>query len=170
MTVRRIVRLGEDPILRQRAAPVPEVTDEVRALVAEMFETMRAAEGIGLAAPQVAVGWRVFVMEVPDGALGARAFVNPVIVERWGREVGEEGCLSLPGLAAEVERAARVVVEAWDEEGRPVRVEAAGLEARCIQHEVDHLDGVLFIDRVTPAKRRLLLAEWERLRKEAARS
>lgn len=168
MSVRRILCLGDAPVLRRKAAPVPEVNDEVRALIADLFETMRSAEGIGLAAPQVGVGARIFVMDVGDEAVGPRAFVNPVIVERSGRVTGEEGCLSLPGLSAEVERAARVVVEGLDETGAPQRLEAVELVSRCVQHEIDHLDGLLFLDRVSPLKRRWLLKEWERRQKEAA--
>lgn len=168
MSVRGILLLGDAPVLRRKAQPVPKVDDQVRTLIADLFETMRAAEGIGLAAPQVGVGARVFVMDVGGEAVAPRAFVNPVIVERSGRVAGEEGCLSLPGLAAEVERDARIVVEGWDERGEPVRLEATELTSRCIQHEIDHLDGLLFLDRVSPLKRKLLLKEWERQQKEAA--
>lgn len=169
MSLRKILCLGEDPILRQRAVPVPEVTDEIRRLIEDMFETMRANEGIGLAAPQVRVGARVFVIDVGDPKPGPRGFVNPVIVERSGRVVGEEGCLSLPGLSAEVERDARIVVEALDESGKPLRLEVGDLAARCIQHEIDHLDGILFVDRVSPLKRRMLLNEWAKRQREEAR-
>ncbi len=168
MSVRRILCLGEDPILRRPAEPVEAVTEEIRLLIEDMFETMRANEGIGLAAPQVGVGVRVFVMDVGDETIGPRAFVNPVIVEREGRVVGEEGCLSLPGLAAEVERDARIVVEGWNEAGERVRWEANELASRCVQHEVDHLDGILFLDRVSPLKRKMLLKEWAKRPKEAA--
>lgn len=169
MTVRRILYLGDDPVLRRKAAPVPQVDDTVRTLIADLFETMRAAEGIGLAAPQVGVGVRVFVMDVGDEVVGPRALVNPVIAERSGRVQGEEGCLSLPGLSAEVERDARIVVEALDERGEAVRLAVSDLTSRCIQHEVDHLDGLLFVDRVSPLKRKMLLKEWERQQKEEAR-
>ena len=169
MSVRRILYLGDDPVLRRKAEPAPGVDDALRALIADLFETMRAAEGVGLAAPQVGVGVRAFVMDVGDESLGPRAFVNPVIVERSGRVHGEEGCLSLPGLSAEVERDARIVVEGWDERGETVRLEASDLTSRCIQHEIDHLDGLLFLDRVSPLKRKMLLKEWERQAKEEAR-
>ncbi|MBI4513310.1 MAG: peptide deformylase [Gemmatimonadetes bacterium] len=168
MSVREIQQFGE-PILRQPAAPVEEINADVRRLIDDMFETMRAAQGVGLAANQVGIGLRVFVMDVGDPDYGPRAFVNPVIAERSGGIVVEEGCLSLPGLSAEVERAARVVVEGLDPSGDKVRLEATELAARCIQHEIDHLDGLLFIDRVSPLKRRMLLNEWAKLRKEAAR-
>lgn len=163
------IREYGDPILRRPAAPVEEIDPGVRRLIDDMFETMRRAEGVGLAANQVGVGLRVFVMDVGDPEYGPRAFVNPVIVERSGRNVAEEGCLSLPGLSAEVPRAARVVVEGLNGSGERARLEATGLAARCIQHEMDHLDGLLFIDRLSPLKRKMLLNEWAKLRKEAAR-
>lgn len=161
MAVRPIRVLG-DPVLRRRAEEVPAVDDEVRALIADMFDTMRAAEGIGLAAPQVGVSWRVLVADIGADGPGPLALVNPVLVEASPeRERAWEGCLSLPGLEAEVERSVRVVVEGLDGEGRPIRLEAEGLLARCLQHEIDHLDGRLILDRVSPLKRRLLLAQWK---------
>lgn len=167
MAVRPIRVLG-DPVLRRRAEEVPAVDDEVRALIADMFDTMRAAEGIGLAAPQVGVSWRVLVADIGADGPGPLALVNPVLVEASPeRERAWEGCLSLPGLEAEVERSVRVVVEGLDGEGRPIRLEAEGLLARCLQHEIDHLDGRLILDRVSPLKRRLLLAQWK---KEQGRS
>jgi len=133
-----------------------------------MFETMYAAEGIGLAAPQVGISKRLFVMDVGDGDSGPRAVVNPVIVEREGSEREDEGCLSLPGLFGAVDRAQRIIMEGMDLEGRPIRIEANDLLARCIQHEIDHVDGVLFIDHLSPIKRRMLLNKWKKSRKEAA--
>ena len=134
-----------------------------------MLETMYAAEGIGLAAPQVGVSTRLFVMDIRDPEIEPRALINPVIVARSGSESGEEGCLSLPGLVGEVERSASIVVEALDLQGKPVRIEASGLHARCIQHEIDHLDGVLFIDHLSPLKRRMLIGKWKKWQKETAR-
>jgi peptide deformylase len=134
-----------------------------------MFETMYAAEGIGLAAPQVGVSTRLFVMDIRDPEIEPRALINPAIVERSGSESGEEGCLSLPGLVGEVERSASIVVEALDLQGQPIRIEASGLHARCIQHEIDHLDGVLFIDHLSPLKRRMLIGKWKKWQKETAR-
>jgi len=166
MAIRPIRVLG-DPVLRRRAVEVVAVDDAVRALIADLFDTMRAAEGIGLAAPQIGVSLRVLVADVGPEGPGPLALVNPVLVEVSAeRERAWEGCLSLPGLEAEVERPARVVVTGLDGEGRPVRLEAAGLLARCLQHEIDHLDGRLILDRVSPLKRRLLLAQWK---KEQAR-
>lgn len=163
------IRLLGDPALREKAGEVEQVDDEIRRLAEDMFETMYAAEGIGLAAPQVGVNRRLFVMDIRDPDIEPRALINPVIVERSGSESGEEGCLSLPGLVGEVERSASIVVEALDLQGEPIRIEASGLHARCIQHEIDHLDGVLFIDHVSPLKRRMLIGKWKKWQKETAR-
>jgi peptide deformylase len=116
-----------------------------------MFETMYAAEGVGLAAPQVGVGKRVIVVDVTpvDGNVPPMAIVNPVIVERKGNVTGEEGCLSVPGVQGEVCRAETVVVRGLDPEGKPLHVTADGILSRALQHEIDHLDGVLFIDRIS---------------------
>lgn len=161
MAVRPIHLLGS-PVLRQRAAPVGTVDDEVRALVEDLFDTMHAARGIGLAANQVGVPRRVAVVEVAGERV---VLIDPVIVEHEGRIVDEEGCLSIPDLYADVERAARVVVETTALDNRRVRVEATELQARAIQHESDHLDGVLFLDHLSPLKRQLLLRKWRKLRK-----
>jgi peptide deformylase len=134
-----------------------------------MFETMYSAEGIGLAAPQVGISIRLFVMDVGDDVVKARAVVNPRIVEREGSEREEEGCLSLPGMFGPVDRAKRIVLEGEGLDGQPIRVEAEDLVARCIQHEVDHVDGVLFIDHLSPIKRRMLLNKWKKQQKEEAR-
>ncbi|MDQ7819826.1 MAG: peptide deformylase [Armatimonadota bacterium] len=132
-------------VLRRRARPVGRVTEQVRALMDEMFLTMRAAGGIGLAAPQVGVGLRVIVAEVDRRRV---ALADPVIVRAEGQEVGTEGCLSIPGVVAEVPRAARVTVRGKNRRGRGVTVTAEGLLSRVLQHEIDHLDGILFLDRV----------------------
>jgi peptide deformylase len=134
-----------------------------------MFETMYAAEGVGLAGPQVGVSKRLFVMDIRDPEVEPQAVVNPVIVERSGSERSEEGCLSLPGLWGVVERSAQVVMEGLDPDGEPIRIEGSALLARCIQHEIDHLDGILYIDRLSPIKRKMLLGKWKKLQREAAR-
>jgi peptide deformylase len=134
-----------------------------------MFETMYAAEGIGIAAPQVGVSKRLFVMDVGDSEAGPTAVVNPVIMERSGSERVDEGCLSLPGLFGGVDRSVHIVVEGKDLDGEPIRIEASDLLARCIQHEIDHVDGILFIDRLSPIKRRMLASKWKKLQKEDAR-
>ncbi len=160
MSLRPIHVLGS-PVLRERAAEVAAVDEEVRALLADLFDTMRVADGVGLAANQIGVARRVAVVSV-DGT--DYALVNPVIVEREGKAKQEEGCLSIPELYAEVSRPARVVVEAADELGVVRRVEGTGLLGRALQHEIDHLDGILFLDRVGPLKRRRLMAEWQKSR------
>jgi len=142
---------------------VEDVDDEVRALVDDLMETMYAADGVGLAAPQIGVPLRVFVYDVRDEELEPGVFVNPRIVEAVGTQREVEGCLSIPGLEEIVERSGRVVVEGLDRDGEPVRVEAEGLLSRCLQHEKDHLDGVLFLDRVSPLKRRMLLKKWSKM-------
>lgn len=158
----RSLRFLGDPILRERAGEVDSVDDEVRALIDDLFETMYAEDGIGLAAPQVGVPLRVFVYDVRDPDLEPGALVNPRIVEEEGAVRESEGCLSIPGLSEIVERSERVVVEGLGRDGEPVRIEAEGLLSRCLQHEKDHLDGVLFVDRVSPLKRRMLLKKWSR--------
>ncbi len=168
MSVRRIRLLG-DPVLREVAEPVDRVHDDVRALIDDLMDTMYEADGIGLAAPQVGVPIRVFVYDVrePEDARGA--LINPRIVETSGRQKEEEGCLSIPDLREIVQRAGRVVLEGLNADGEKVRIEAEGLLSRCLQHEVDHLDGVLFIDRVSPLKRKMLMTKWSK-RPESERS
>jgi len=147
----RIRRFG-DPVLRQTAREVEEVTDLHRRLISDMIDTMRDAPGVGLAGPQVGVLERIFVWEV-DEEHGA--VINPVIVEATEEQVlGEEGCLSLPGLAYDVSRHANVTVEGLDGDGNPIRIEAPEFMSRVFQHEIDHLDGVLFIDRIAEAERK----------------
>jgi peptide deformylase len=147
------IRIYPDPVLRERAAEVGVVDDAVRKLVADLTETMRAAPGIGLAAPQVGVQRRVFVYSLGEDE-PVVTLVNPEIVERSGELTAEEGCLSIPGLTYPVSRAQRVRVRGLDEQGTVVDREAEEMEARVIQHEVDHLDGILFIERIDPAQRR----------------
>jgi peptide deformylase len=153
------------PVLRQHSEIVPSVDEDVRRLIADMFETMDAAKGIGLAANQVGVARRVAVVDVDDDRF---VMVNPRIVETEGRASAEEGCLSIPEIYADVTRPDRVVVEALDAEGRPYRKEATGLKARAIQHEIDHLDGILFLDHLSLVRRQMLLAKWRREHKDDA--
>jgi peptide deformylase len=161
---RRNLHYYGDPVLRVKATPVTAFTPELQELVEGMFECMYRADGIGLAAPQVGEGMRVFVLDVldEDETRVRRAFVNPVLVEKSGSMTGEEGCLSIPGIRADVKRAARVVVEARDEKGEPFRMEAVGLLARAIQHETDHLDGILFVDRLSAIQRKLVEGKLKR--------
>ena len=158
MALRPLHLLGS-PVLRERAAEVPAVDDRVRAFIADMFDTMDAEEGAGLAANQVGVAERVAVVD----ANGDRfAMVNPRIVEAAGTQSGEEGCLSIPDVFGDVTRAERIVFEALDEAGQAYRKEVTGLAARAVQHEIDHLDGVLFIDHLGPIRRKMILARWKK--------
>jgi peptide deformylase len=162
VSLRRIHLLGS-PVLRQHSAEVGQVDDEVRRLVDDMFETMDAAKGVGLAANQVGVARRVAVVD----ADGERfAMIDPVIVETEGSATAEEGCLSIPEIYGDVTRPDRVVMEAHDREGNPYRLDATGLKARAIQHEIDHLDGILFLDHLSLIKRQMLLAKWRREHKD----
>ncbi|MGB7630868.1 MAG: peptide deformylase [Candidatus Deferrimicrobium sp.] len=149
--MRREILVYPDPFLARVAVPVAAVDGRIRDLVRDMFETMYAAEGVGLAAPQVGVGKRVVVLDVThvDETIAPVAVVNPVIVSRNGSVTGVEGCLSVPGVQGEVCRAETVEVRGMDEQGKPLRILAAGILSRALQHEIDHLDGVLFIDRLS---------------------
>lgn len=158
----REIHLLGDPVLREECEPVEELDEEMRRLADDLLETMYDADGVGLAAPQVGVPVRMFAYDVRDPELPSGVLVNPRVVEEEGAQKGEEGCLSIPGLSAVVERAERAVVEGTDPEGNDVRIEAEGLLARCLLHENDHLDGVLFLDRVGPLKRRMLLDKWSK--------
>lgn len=167
MAVREVKILGE-PVLRQRATEVPGVTAEIRQLIADMFDTMYAEEGIGLAAPQIGESVRVIVVDPHEEGVEPFALINPKIIEHSDdTDRAEEGCLSIPGLREVVERAISVVVEGLDREGNPKRMEAEGLVARILQHEVDHIDGIVFIDRVSPLKRRMLLKKWQKVKPDA---
>ena len=164
MALRPIHLLGS-PVLRQRSAEVPVVDDAVRRFIDDLFETMDAAEGVGLAANQVGEPLRVAVVDAEGDRF---VMVNPVIVEAGGRETAEEGCLSIPDHFGDVTRPDRVVIEALDRYGQPFRREATGLKARAIQHEIDHLDGVLFTDRLSALKRSLLLAKYRKAHRDDA--
>ncbi len=165
MTVRQLHLLGS-PVLRQRTPAVARVDDAVRRLVDDLFETMRAAKGVGLAAPQVGASQRVAVVDVGEEFPPPLVLINPRIVESGAEvEVAEEGCLSIPEIFGDVERPALVTLEALDRDGEPYRVTVSGYKARAVQHEIDHLDGILFLDRLSAVKRGLLLAKWKKLRK-----
>jgi peptide deformylase len=151
MAVLKVRKYG-DPVLRRRAQPVGTVTPEIRRLVDDMVDTMYDEVGIGLAAPQIGASLRLMVVGDDDGR-GARALLNPVITDRGGEITAEEGCLSIPGVFAPVTRSEWVKLEAQDIEGQPVALTARGLRARVFQHEMDHLDGVLFIDHLDPMTR-----------------
>ena len=141
-----------DPRLHTRAVPVERVDDDIRKLVADMAETMYEAPGIGLAATQVNVHRRVVVIDVTEDKSGLMALINPEILERSGEQVCEEGCLSVPGIYEKVSRAERVKVRALNEKGEPFEFEADGLLAVCVQHEIDHLDGKVFVEYLSQLK------------------
>jgi peptide deformylase len=152
----RPIRLFGDPVLRTPADPVTTFDAELRKLVADLTDTMQDAPGLGLAAPQIGVGLRVFTYYVDD-VLGH--LINPSLQLSDEVEIDEEGCLSFPGLAYPTSRAFRTVATGFNMHGEPVTVEGSGQLARCIQHETDHLDGVLFIDRLDPTQRKLAMKE-----------
>ena len=158
------IRVLGDPVLRKPTKPVTKVTDELRKLIADMFETMYAAEGIGLAAPQVGRSERLAVVDVEGQKF---ALINPEIVSRNGAgEKAEEGCLSIPDIYGDVERPPEVTIRALDENGNPYEASGNELLGRCFQHEIDHLDGKLFIDYLSPLKRKAALAKWEKAKEE----
>jgi peptide deformylase len=153
------------PVLRQHSAEVKTVDDEIRRLVADLFETMDAAKGVGLAANQVGVARRVAVVDADGDRF---VMIDPTIVETEGSSTAEEGCLSIPEIYGDVTRPERVVIEALDQDGTSYRKEATGLKARAIQHEIDHLDGILFLDHLSLLKRGMLLSRWRREHKDDA--
>jgi len=155
-----------DPRLRTKAAPVEVVDDAVRQLIGDMFETMYAAPGIGLAATQVDVHKRLLVADVSADQSDPRVLINPEILEKDGVTVSDEGCLSVPGYYEEVERAEHIRVRFLDRQGEPQEVEAEGLIAICIQHEMDHLEGKLFVDYLSEAKRQRIRKKLEKERRQ----
>ena len=154
-----------DPRLRTRAVPVTAVDASLRELIDDMFETMYAAQGIGLAATQVNVHRRLLVTDVSEGHTDPRVFINPEILTRDGKAVGQEGCLSVPGYFDEVERAERIRVRALDRNGTAFEADLEGLLAVCVQHEIDHLDGRLFVDYLSDLKRQRVRKKIEKERR-----
>ena len=154
----RKVRTYPDPVLAAKAAPVTEITDEIRTLAADMIETMYADKGIGLAAPQVGESIRLITVDLsgPDKREDPHVFVNPVLTNLEGEVESEEGCLSVVGYRTTVTRAERLHLSATDLDGNPVEMDADDLMAICLQHECDHLEGTLFIDRISRLKRTML--------------
>lgn len=165
MAVLDITLYPDEPLLR-KAEPFDAIGPEVAVLARDMLETMDHFEGVGLAGPQVGISKRIFVLCVPDGA--PMCLVNPEIVDREGCEEGEEGCLSLPGVYAPVPRATRIHVRGFDENGKPLDFEARDFLARVIQHENDHLDGIVFPDRLDILSRESALRSWKEVRQEMA--
>jgi peptide deformylase len=156
------IRLFGDPVLRTPAEPVTTFDKELRKLVRDLVDTMQDAPGVGLAAPQIGVGLRVFTYDI-EGVVGH--LINPVLDLSEEEQDGDEGCLSFPGLAYPCKRAMTAIAKGFNEYGDPIVVEGSDLLARCVQHETDHLDGVLFIDRLDPEQRKLAMraireAEW----------
>ena len=162
--IRPILRYGAD-VLHAPAAPVSEITPDIQQLVDDMIQTMYAAPGIGLAAPQVGVSLRLFVCDISVGrnAADLLTFINPEFVERDGMQLEDEGCLSAPGFNATVARPSRAVLKGLDRNGKEQVVEASGLLARCFQHEMDHLDGTLFVDRLRGLQKDLIVRKIRKL-------
>ncbi len=157
-----------DPRLRTKAQPVSTFDQPLQGLIDAMFATMYAAPGIGLAATQVDVHQQLLITDVSEDQSQPLVLINPRIVQREGSQVYQEGCLSVPGIFADVERADRIVVEALDRYGEKLRLEADGLQAVCIQHEIDHLIGKLFVDYLSPLKRELVRKKLDKQRRSAS--
>ncbi|XXF79500.1 peptide deformylase [Myxococcaceae bacterium GXIMD 01537] len=166
----REILIWPDPVLKQKARPVAKVDDAVRALVKDMFETMYAADGVGLAAPQVGVLQRVIVLDTQprDSEPRPLAMINPEIIGMEGETTYTEGCLSIPGESEDVDRAARVTVKYLDVEGQEQTLECDALMAIAVQHETDHLNGVVYVDHVSTLKRELIRKRMKRLKTERA--
>ena len=165
MAIRSILHFP-DPRLRTRSKPVGHVDEAVTALVEDMFETMYQAPGIGLAAPQVNEFRRIIVVDISDDRSAPVALINPEIVESRGDVQTDEGCLSVPGIFEPVARAQWIRVKALDRNGTPFELETSGLEAVCIQHEIDHLDGKLFVDYLSEMKRKRIRKKMEKVRRQ----
>lgn len=149
------IRIYPDPVLKQRAEEVSKVDSMVKRLLTDMVETMYAANGVGLAAPQIGISQRIAVADVSEDRAAPLYLINPEILAREGEETGEEGCLSIPEYRDNVTRSSKVTVRALGFDGRPYELTAEGLLAVCLQHEIDHLDGILFIDRLSRLKREM---------------
>jgi len=162
------IRLYGDNVLRECAPPIEKVTDAERQLAQDMLETMYAYRGVGLAAPQVGFSKRIIVIDIEpdDDSHKPTILINPIILSQDGEVVLEEGCLSFPGIREEVKRPAEVVVEGLDETGRIVKIEEEGLMARALQHEIEHLDGILFIDHFSRLKRKLLKNQLNKIKQK----
>jgi peptide deformylase len=154
-----------DERLRKKALPVTQVDEGIRRLVDDMFETMYEAKGVGLAASQVDVHKRIIVMDVSEDKKSPLCLINPEIIEKYGVEEGEEGCLSVPGFFEKVKRAERIKVRALDRQGKTFEMDADDLLAICVQHEMDHLEGKLFVDYISPLKRQRIKRKLEKIHK-----
>lgn len=160
------IKLFPDPILRQVAAPVADFDKALTKLVDDMMETMYVSNGVGLAAPQIGVSKRIAVIDVTEDRSQQLVVINPTIVSRQGSVAGEEGCLSIPDYRDTVTRSQSLVLQAFDQAGKQYQIEASDLLARCLQHEIDHLDGVLFVDHLSRLKRDMF-RRWFKKRAES---
>lgn len=164
MAIYPIIQLP-DPRLRAVTAPITVFDEALQQLIDDMFETMYTAKGIGLAAPQIAISKKIAVIDVSNNKLKTWCLINPVIVEKKGETLMEEGCLSVPGVYDKAPRALWVKLQALDRHGKPYEIEAEDLLAHCIQHEVDHLNGTLFLDHLSSLKRQLARKKLEKIKK-----
>jgi peptide deformylase len=158
-----------DKILKEKTAFIDSFDSDLQCLIHNMIETMHASRGIGLSANQVGISKRLCVIDtsIREEKMPLIVLINPVIIEKEGKEEAEEGCLSIPGYLSTIKRSARVIVKALDREGKPLKIEAIGLLARVFQHEIDHLDGILIIDRISPIKREFFKKRYKKSLKTA---
>lgn len=147
----RKIRLEDDPILRKKSRSIEKIDDRIKTLAQDMFDTMYDADGVGLAAPQIGILKRIIVIDIGENPI---ALINPVIIEAEGEQIDQEGCLSIPGASGDVKRPNRVKIEGFDLDGKEKTIESEGLLARAFCHEIDHLDGILFTDKVIQNTRR----------------
>lgn len=166
MAIRKIIYLP-DGRLRAETAPIEVFDDELQTLIEDMYETMDAAKGIGLAATQIGISKKLAVIDVSPERNQRFCIINPEITEKEGEELMEEGCLSVPGAYDKAPRALRVKVKALDRNGKPFEIEADGILAHCLQHEIDHLNGKLFVDYLSPLKRKLALKKLEKIKRQS---
>lgn len=159
MAVLEMRKIG-DTVLREKALKVDEITPEIDKLIKDMIETMYASLGVGLAAPQIGVSKRIIVIDGEEE--GLFVLINPVILKKEGKIIEEEGCLSVPGIYSKVTRYEKVTVEGINQKGEKIKISKDGLIGKALQHEIDHLEGVLFIDRVSKIKRQILLDEYKK--------
>ena len=162
MAILEIKEYGE-PVLREKALPVNEVTPEILNIIKDMTETMYDDSGVGLAAPQVGISKRIILVDGEED--GLIVLINPMIVKSEGEVVAEEGCLSIPGIYSQVKRASKVTVKALNVNGNPIEITKEALTARALQHEIDHLDGILFVDRIGRMERQMLLDKLKKKKK-----
>lgn len=168
MAIHKILYLP-DPRLRERSKPVVTFDNKLQTLIEDMFETMYDARGVGLAAPQIGIGLRLSVIDVEGDKKNQIVIINPEIVASEGEKLFDEGCLSVPGAYDSVLRAEKVTVKALDRQGKPFEIKADGLLAECLQHEIDHLNGKLFIDLLSPLKKAMARKKLDKFKREQAR-